>query len=284
MVLSDTLKTDYIRWYKLAEKLIQNESLIPKRSEEEIVKNCIHFRHDGPWMMFMPRDETKDTMKSMDKPNVYLFIDGNELDLGVTFQSAPATDRFENIVHSLHSKEKEELKEKLKRLPANYNTAVEKKIKKKYYAEPPQYEIVLSSPSNEVGDKKFEELVEKINEIRENGRLKTIGAGNYPSETPSLNLASLRITRDEAKFKGAIINLFDVLKTCLEIKTGAGLKDLQILKLIEEAGWSPEELKSQSDYRALQDNIVYKHHKEVPIQTLKRAVKNCLSEKQGDIE
>lgn len=281
MVLSEEQKKEYLELYELAGQTIQNNFLIPKRSREEIIKDCIHYRNDGTWLMFMPEDETKDTMKSTDKPNIYLFPDGEELEVGITFNNAPATDRFENIVHSLHSNEKEELKKKLGELPPEYTTRIEKKVKTKYYAEPPKFEVVSSCQANELNDKKFDEIVEKIKEIRELGKMETIGGKNYPAETPAFDLACIRIPRNNReKFVEATKRLFDILETCLEIKSESGIKDLEIIKMAQECGYKPSEFENTRDYQALQDNILCKFKKLVPLQSLRKAIKNWKKDKK----
>ena len=87
---------EYIQWYNLAQKYLKDE-VVPKLTDEEIKANISREN----WIMFAKatHEDRKDAV-SYPEPNIYLIVEKNKLLIGLTFNNAPAVDKFKNIIHS----------------------------------------------------------------------------------------------------------------------------------------------------------------------------------------
>lgn len=103
---------------------------------------------------------------------------------------------------------------------------VSRKIKKDF-AESGKYDPVFSELSNKINEETITDIIKKSEEIREEGKRNPISKGGYPSETPAINIMESTFNLFEDEFKKRIVSAFDVLRTCLDVKTDSQINKIQ---------------------------------------------------------
>lgn len=223
MIIMD--KEKYIKWYNLARDAVNDTFLMPKRSPEEIVS----FVSREDWLDFADKDTSLKELENSDKPNIFFRIEDDKGTIGLTFNNVRAVDKIKNILNGFCKSEKEELIEKLLGLELIWRIKVYRKTKEYHQSEKADYPLVFDEPSNRIDEKNIEKIIKLSEEIREEGKRNPITKRNYPSETPSINLIESTFNLSEDEFKKRTISAFDVLRTCLNVKT-----DFQIRRLEKE--------------------------------------------------
>lgn len=219
-------KEDYIKWYNLAKNEISNEELIPNRTDEEIIKLV----SANDWIMFSSKGETKEERKNSPNPNVYLAISAykngiyGEGTIGVNFNNIGACDKFEYIMKGTNEEIKIKLNKALRELKNNWEISVSRKIKDKNWAQRPKYTIEFEEDIKNLNEKIVDNVVDKINKIRKEGKLKreimkTKGNNGY-YETPSVSLIVSSFELTEDNFLDRIYEAFKILSICLKVKGG----------------------------------------------------------------
>lgn len=221
-------KTKYIKWYKIAQETINDEELIPRRTDEEILE-CVS-RVD--WLMFVPKDVTIEQAKNSPEPSIYFYISEHKGNvIGVSFNNLEAVKKIRNILSPYSVSQKEAVVKKLLQLDQNWKTTLFRKVKKIRYERPPEYHEALSIDANKIDDTKITEFFNLVDQIRKEGKIKRIEErtknNKYYLEVPSIDLILIEIPLEEQIFKKRIIEAFDVLKICLGVKSDAEIRRIQ---------------------------------------------------------
>ena len=107
-------ESDYIKWYNLARETIQNEELIPKRTDAEIIDLV---SKEG-WILFCLKGDTREITKNKDEPNVFFDLHNREghfkdnCRLGLSFNNLKSYERFKMIMKETNREIKKKKKQK----------------------------------------------------------------------------------------------------------------------------------------------------------------------------
>ena len=236
-------KEKYLKWYKLAQEIVNNSELIPERTDKEI----LDLVSQEDWLMFLIKElsDMKEA-KNADKPNVFfsIFRDDNRDygRIGVTFNNVPAVDILKNILNKYCKDEKEKLTELLLSFDGTWEIKVKRKIKEHHWQETPRYVSEIHVNCNEINEKIVDQIINLVNKIREEGKenRKTMGT-NY-METPSVSLVETTFELSEEEFSKRTKEAFEVLEVCLNVKSEGEIK-----KIVKSKNSELEELKKEKE-------------------------------------
>ena len=211
----------YIEWYNIAKDVINNEHLIPLRTDEEIL-DLVSSRSD--WIIFCQRRDTRELAKQKDEPNVYLKIrtENGSLNhfaiMGIAFENIPSYRKFKKIFGIKNSETKDEIIRKLSALDDKWKTKIKRKIQDKYSRQVARYSVERKWKANQVDKNIINEMIRIINNIRERGKhiriIKLAEGAGYYFEGPSINLLEIKIPLKEEEFRKRVSEAFDVLSLC----------------------------------------------------------------------
>lgn len=209
-------KKDYIKWYSLARSIVNDDVLIPQRSDEEIKKLV----SDIGWFMFAPKGLSDKVMAREDiRPNIYMLITSKkQAILGLAFDKVPTIDHFHNIVEEYSHVELDELLKKLKPLPDYWKTTIQIKTKEGHHQVSPHYKDINTFKTNTLDRDKLISISNQLQEIREDNRNK-FRKSPYRCITPVMNLMENKFILAEGGFSERVKPIFEVLKICRNIKT-----------------------------------------------------------------
>jgi hypothetical protein len=236
-------KTKYLKWYKLAREVVNDDFLVPERSDDLIMSE---FVSEGDWLLFTPAGiSTKNEAINSPLPNIFFRLKENICRIGLTYNNVKSTDVLKNILSGHCAEDKKHLIDGLLGLDAVWKIKVNRKIKDKNHAQTPKYHIYEGFPksSNDINDGIVDEIIKASNTIREEGREKRKKmemSGKYYLETPSINIMECEFELSERTFKKRIGEAFEILKICLKVKT-----DSQIKKLDKKHKTELEKLRSE---------------------------------------
>jgi len=248
--------TKYIKWYNFAERIIQNEELIPKREENDVF-NIISKEN---WLIFCKKDEYKEIAVNKPEPNVFFDIKYENARLGLTFNNLKSYERFKTIMHGYNKELKKKITSKLLKLDNSWKISISRKIKDSNYKQTPKYELVKEWNSNGINESIIDELLKKANNIREHGReerVKHKNLGKFYRETPSINLMISEFKLSEDEFKDRILEIFDILALCLNIKSDVEINKIkrELEKKLKEKELELKELVERRKYINFSESI-----------------------------
>ena len=210
-------KNKYIKWYNLARDLIKDDFLVPKRTNEEI----FNLVSEGDWLLFCPKDVTKEDSKVAPEPNVYFYLVGtNNAVLGLSFNNLPSYDKFKTIMSRYNIEQKDKITKKLLVLDSSWVIRISRKIKEYNFAQTPRYVLEKKWVVNKLNEKIIDELISIGDAIREEGKEKSEEKKpKFYLETPTIDLLEAEFSLNEKEFGKRIVEVFDILRLCLDIKT-----------------------------------------------------------------
>lgn len=221
-------KTVYFKWYNLARTIINDDFLIPVRSDNDTVS----FVSREGWLGFAPKGISMKQLETSDMPNIFfeIYDDGTAI-IGLTYNNVGAVNKAKNILTGFHNAEREELLKKLSKLAPFWRLIVYRKVKEHHQSQHATYEDVLNEQSNKIDDKLIEDVINRSQEIREIGQKNPINAANYPRETPAITLMeSKNFELTEKAFSERVTAAFDVLRTCLKVKSDSQINQAKKAK------------------------------------------------------
>lgn len=249
-------KKTYIKWYNLAKEEIKDENLTPPRNEQEI----FDLVSEENWLIFCLKDETKEMAIQKEDPNIFLDIlskEGNltgRARLGLTFNNIKSYEKFKTIMKGYNTEIKEKITNRLLNLKKSWHMNIKRKIKKNHNLQTPDYYSEGDWNSNAINEDIIDEIIklgEKIKiEGRENRnkiRLETGRPKKYYIELPSINLMDEEFPLTEEEFKKRILEIFEVLSLCLNVKTEIKAKR-EIKELESKINHTEEELNNKKDF------------------------------------
>ena len=226
---------DSYKWYRLAVDAINDTSLIPARSDTEILS----FISEADWLMFSPLSSI-DEAKNSSLPNIYfnLIEDENKGEIGLSFNTVKAVDRLKNILSEYSGTEKRMLLDELLKLDGVWEIRVSRKIKDRIFSQKPKWKVEFSKKTNQIDDAIIDELVETSNTIREEGREKResikLKTGKFYLETPEVSLMVCDFDLSDENFIQRMREASKVLSICLSIKTDSQIRKLQKTTKVEQ--------------------------------------------------
>ncbi len=220
-------KTKYVKWYKIARDTINDESLTPFRADDEIL-DCVS---EEDWLMFIPPDITRERAESLPEPNIYFYIRDDINRIGLTFNNVGSMDKIRNILLDYSSELKEILVEKLLKLDDRWKLSLNRKIKIKHFRNIPNFTRIFYINTNKIDNEKINKLFDLSTQIRKDGKIRReeerVKNDMWYSEVPSMDLMHIDIGLDEQEYKKRIIEAFDILKICLEVKSDTQIRKIQ---------------------------------------------------------
>ncbi|MFA6023093.1 MAG: hypothetical protein WC781_03320 [Candidatus Pacearchaeota archaeon] len=268
-------KKVYAKWYNLAKETIKNEEIIPSRTNEEI----FDIVSQENWLMFCQKDETRDVAIAKDEPNVFFDVLSREGNLegtgrlGLTFNNLRSYERFKTIMRGLNKDVKNKISNKLTNLNNDWKINIQRKIKEFNYAQTPTYKLEKEWSSNQINDTIVDEIIKLGNNIREQGlNERDKRKPKYYFEGPSINLMEAEFPLKEEVFKDRVLEIFEVLSLCLNVKTDIEVNralrtmvkritELEILKKNKEEHLA--KLKSLKDVPYFSKEDIAKQEKEL---------------------
>ncbi len=230
--MNSVLKRSYVEWHKLARDILNDEVLIPERTEEQICE-LVSLEN---WLIFTPKGMDKNDLINGENPNIWFSISNIESEdftkavLGLTFNNLSSYEKFKTIMHGYNESIKSQVIEKLLKLGDGWKLNVKRKIKDHNHSEAPKYILTKEWKSKEIDNSIIDEIITNANVIRENGidirderRLKN----QYYCETPSINLMEASFELNAVNFKNKILEVFEILALCLDVKTITNIKKIE---------------------------------------------------------
>lgn len=235
-------KSAYLKWYNLAKETVEDTNLVPERTKEEIF-NLVSKEN---WLLFGLNKEDKEIATYKPEPNVFFDILSKEGNLtgfgrlGLIFNNLGAYDRFKTIMRGTNQELKKEITSKLLALKYTWTIKLNKKIKRYNYAQTPEYSEGGTWSSNDINEEIIEEVIKKAEEIKEQGisnreevRTKAGNPKKFYTETPTISLMEGEFELKEEEFKDRILEIFNILSLCLNIKSDVEIKKIQRQKIKE---------------------------------------------------
>lgn len=230
-------KQEYVKWYNLAKNVINNEFLIPERDDNKI----IGLVSPKNWLVFVLKNETLTTTKEGDKPNIWLEITSPEkARIGLVFANNPSYNKFKTIMTDYNKTQKNTITKKMLNLlkEDNWRIQIETKTKEYNRSQSPKYTLVKEWSCNEINENIIKDVIDYGNSVQSEGNEKRLD-GKVVFEGVSLNLMMCEFPLNENEFSKRIIPIFDVLLTCLDVKS-----ELEINKIKKEQLKTIKKLKS----------------------------------------
>lgn len=220
-------KRKYIKWYKIAKEVINDDSLVPERTDEEIL-DCVS---EEDWLMFLPEGITREQAKSREDPNVYFYMRNDDNIIGLTFNNVVAVDKIKNLLSPYSLTHKEAIVNKLLSLDDSWWTKLNHKIKEHNFASTPYYIEELKIKSNTINDAEINKFFDFANKIRKEGKEKAIAKkaseNLWYREVPGIDLMETEVNLTEEEFKKKIVEVFDVLRICIGVKSDSEIRKIQ---------------------------------------------------------
>ena len=203
-------KKSYIKWYRLARSTLNDDSLVPERTDEQIVSLV----SNADWLRF------EEDARTHPRPNVYFELSGNgKAKIGLSFNKVSSIDHFNNIIKPHSAMQKQQLLQKLAELEDYWQTDILIKTKQKTHSAKPSFKTAKKIQTNQITENKFIEISDMLQTIREEGKPKCTLKPEYFWEGPSLDLMVSEFDLSEDEFVKRIKKIFEVLEICRGIIT-----------------------------------------------------------------
>jgi len=229
-------KIEYINWYKLAQKIVNDNEIIPEILDEEKI---LDFVSEENWIIIPTKDEVKkEQSKNRDNGNIWFslkdFFEGKSeahITLGIAFTNKRSIEKLTNVLSPFNSKIRQDLLEKFSHLDDGFKIVLHKKVKKYNFAQAPEYVPVFPPiQCNKINEKEIDNILsttknllkeasEKVKESDE-ARIKL-------SDFPEISLCYIEIPKDEKDFEKRMFQLKEIYIACTGIKTDSELKQIQ---------------------------------------------------------
>lgn len=214
-----TWKNKYVVWYRKMESIFGDE--VPHLSDKEI-EDCVS---NKDWIIIpILGERNKQDAKLAQRPNLYFELSKkDEILVGVTYDKIESVRRLREIISPFNEKYRTAILHRLVALDDNFRTRVFRKIKRKYWAESPEYEEVLSEQSNKMDLAKFVKLFEAVDRIfDERNRLEK---GKKYQLAPAINLIDTSTKRDDMCFRETLTQIKPVYEIAINVKTEEEFKE-----------------------------------------------------------
>lgn len=225
--MKESEKIKYIKWYRLAQKAVNDEEIIPNISDDEIIS--LVSKED--WLIFLlPSEGKKEDAYSRDDPSIFMDMIEDKIRLGIFFNTIGSVEKIKNILTGIHDADRKKLAEIFNKLDDEYETVLSRKVKSYNFAQVPEYHEVMKTKTNQLNENFIRDMFEQVIQIREEGVEKTKTEklkGKYYFEGPVIDLAIITIDKDENKFIKRILELKKIFTICTKIKTDTELRQLK---------------------------------------------------------
>jgi len=235
-------KGKYVKWYRLAERAMGD--LIPHpRKNSEIFK----WVSMEDWLL-IPTHAERDMgeAKNRPNPNIYFSVEDDGIDLGLVCNTQDSIRKMRNILHTYHTREREELLSRLKRLDGGFITTVYAKAYPYHPRQSPNYKQVFQTQANEIDDEAIKEIFRHVDMVRKRGRRKKLAENKrWTPVLPVIDIAKTRVNKKDEDFVKRMTQLKPLYETCLEIKTQAQInremrRERIVVRICPKCGIQPD--------------------------------------------
>jgi len=219
--LRNAEKKKYVKWYRLAEKAL--DDLVPHPKSESAITKWVSKEN---WLMIPTfAERTIIEARNRPDPNIYFALGNERISLGLICNTLASVEKMRNLLHNYHAKERTDFLSHMKGLDNAFRIKVNVKKKPHHYAQPPTYETDYEMQANKVDDESISEIFRRVDNIRDKGiQEREIEDKSWPPTTPGLDIASKEVPYAEQDFLDAMTELRPLYDVCLRIKTGAEIE------------------------------------------------------------
>ena len=212
--MDPTKIAEYVRLYKLAVVAVDDQSILPARTDDQIKKLI----SKAEWLMFGKEGVDRVESANSPKPNVWLRIEDTTYEIGLYYNTKKAMDNARNLLHQHNSEKREQLLAEMSKLDDSYTTKLQRKTKENHFRQSPIYTDILVFKANEIHDiQKIKDLFAKSEEVEREGKIKKKN-GQVGGEYPSLDLIYVEC-KDDADFQKKIKEVFNIYKIVENVKS-----------------------------------------------------------------
>lgn len=220
--------SEYVKWYHIAQKIVNDEAVIPKLSEDKVKDRLSR----ANWLLLVAPYSEKEESKFTDEPNIFLRIVENTLILGLSFNNVPAVERLIDSLDEYNKETRLKIIEVIKKLGPGFEVSVEKRIWRKNYAAKPEFEDVSPFPMKAVDmdNSMVSKIIDTVNALRKECLEHTRearGKDGYYREAPSVSLAYIEFKKNEESFSKNLMKLVNLYKLCVSVKSKKQIREIK---------------------------------------------------------
>ncbi len=219
----------YINLYSFLHEKINDETVIPKLSDSEIIETWISNRN---WLMIPPKgcSDKDDALKSP-YPNIWVYItdDLENMGSGLHWAQANSVDNFLNLLNVLNYKNLEKLKGAFSTLKKDYTIITQKKTHKKglAIAAPSDFEEVKSWSLKGFNPNIANEILKSVEEIRVEGQqLRESGQVEWCVPTVQVEYNEFKANNYELLLE-IVMDYIKIVKVCHETLTQSQIRKIK---------------------------------------------------------
>ncbi|MEM2112452.1 MAG: hypothetical protein QXX08_11355, partial [Candidatus Bathyarchaeia archaeon] len=161
------MKCKYIIWYRIIEQVFG--TYVPHLLDGEIQR----YVSERDWMIIpLPGESDKEKAKHAIRPNLYIDLSQEDwIYFGIVYEKLESVKSLRNIISPYNERKRNELIEKLATLDDSFLTTVNRKIKRHYHLEAPNYEVAFQQKSNTIDYEQFLEVFKAVDRILDERKL-----------------------------------------------------------------------------------------------------------------
>jgi hypothetical protein len=279
------LLKSYINTYNFLQERIQNEELVPKKTENELIANWMSNRN---WLTMPVRGyPNREAARNSDYPNIYITIyeDLEWLEAGIHWAQTKSVDNFLNLLDSLNSTFLDQLKEVFSKLKKKYTIITQNKIHAKGLAPaaPADFTEIKLWALNDFGSNTAEEILKSAEEIRIEGqRMREFGEVEWAVPTIQIQHEQIK-ANDYEQLLDIIMDYMSIMDICQKM---LGQTEIKKIRKNLEKEFDYEKLKKQYDklHFLLTIKKITKEHFDTKVEELNNIIKQYNLAFNKDIE
>jgi len=219
----------YINIYRFLYENINDEELIPKLEDSEVINNWLSNRN---WLMLPVKGcSNREQAKEAPYPNIWISVDEDlkKMQCGIHWAQANAVYNFLNLVDPLNKENKERLETTFSNMKSAYKIAAQEKIHKKGLAPaaPADFKDFRDWDLKDFDSNIANEILGAIEEIRVKGKeLRELGKVEWC--VPTVNIEYPKIDADDYKTLLEIVKDFlKIMIICYDTLTQSQIKGIK---------------------------------------------------------
>ncbi|MBA7593898.1 hypothetical protein ES703_00832 [subsurface metagenome] len=228
-------KKKYIKWYRLAQQAINDESIIPELTDEQVMGLV----SDENWLpiaspeidKLMSPEDVKEKVRKSKHPHIRIYLEDQKIGIGLLFNTVASIDKLKNILTPYFTEEKKKLVQLLCGLDEGYETLLYKKTKTTCPVDSPDYEEILDpTVTNRIDDEFVTQMFRKLKIVRQEGIeeiRKRKERGEWYWRGVAVHLAEVEINKNEGEYKRRVRELVEIYKVCAAVKTDTQIRRIK---------------------------------------------------------
>ena len=206
-------KHKYIFWYRIIEEVFR--AYVPHLLDSEIERHV----SERDWMIIpLPGESDKEKAKRATRPNLYIDLSQEDcISFGIVYEKLDSIKNLRNIISPYNERERNELIEKLATLDDSFLTTVNRKIKRHYHLEAPDYEVAFQQKSNTIDYEQFLEVFKAVDRILDERKL--LDAEKKYQLAPTVGLVYGETRKEEKTFREALLKIKPIYEMAVKVRT-----------------------------------------------------------------